>query len=80
MMTQRVIDHFQSVEIGVENYWNLLIAANRGQMLFSYGQETTPVIKTSKLIYERKALQRRLCAFAFRDVLNLKDEVRGLVV
>ena len=49
-------------------------------MLFSHGQETAPVIKTRKLIHQRKTLQCRLGAFALSDVLNLKDEMRWLVV
>ena len=49
-------------------------------MLFSHGQETAPVVKAGKLIHEGKALQRRFGAFAFSDVLNLKDEMRGLVI
>src|ERR1051326_6909205 len=80
MMAQRVINQFQSVQVGVENHWDLLVATDRREVLFGNGQEATAVVKSGEFVDQRKTLQRRLRPFPLSDVLNLKDEMNRLIV
>src|SRR6185369_4039594 len=80
MVTQRIIDLFQAVEIGVNNCRDLIVEANLSEALFGNRQEAATIVKTGQLINQRQALQRRFGALAFSYVLNLKDEMHWFLV
>ena len=80
MVTERVIDFFQAIKVGVENYRHLVVASNRREMCFGDCQEATPIVESRKFVYERQALQCGFSTFAFSDVLNLKDEMCRIIV
>ena len=77
---KRVINLFQSVEVGIEDHRRFVVAENRGETLFGNRQEAAPIVKAGEFIDERQALQRCFGALALGDVLNLKNEMRRIVL
>src|SRR5437763_10042485 len=80
MVTKGIIDLFQSVKIRVNHNRDFLISPNRGHVLLGNSQEPAAIIQSGQLIDERQTLQSSFSAFAFSNVLNLKNVMRRVIV
>ena len=77
VVAQRIINLFQSIEVGIEDHRYPFVAANGRQVLLSHCQETAPVVETGQCIPDRLRSQRLPQLYIRNGQAHLAGE-RGL--